>query len=177
MSAYILVDPDRMPKVEGVASPKSLYTILEAPALLAGMPMPDERTPWHALWNAGYRQVVCLTDDRPSYDPSPLQVLHSVALQDLYGGRVPDEPDAEIGKIAEASDRVLTALREGDGVIVHCVGGTGRTGTILGAVLCRLGMRAEDAIRHLDTVDQLRDTHWPESPWQGEILHRFEDRA
>lgn len=174
MSAYVLVDPHKMPEVEGLASPDAFYTVLEAPALLAGMRKPDNGTPWPALRNAGFRYVVCLTDDRPVYDPAPLQVLHSVALQDLYGGRFPDEPEAETGKVATAIDTVLPVLQEGHGVIVHCVGGTGRTGTLIGGLLCRLGMRAEEATRHLDSIDRLRDTHWPESPWQSEILRRFE---
>lgn len=174
MSAIVLVDPTRMPKVEGIPSPNALYTVLTRPGRLAGMRRPDAQTPWAALRDAGYRSVVCLTDDRPAYDPAPLDLLHSVGLQDLYGGLSPEDPEEEFARIETATRTVLTALQNGGGVIVHCAGGTGRTGTVIGAVLCRLGMCAEDAARHLDAVDRLRGTQWPESPWQAEILKRFE---
>ena len=176
MSAVVLVSPTRMPRVAGIETPSSFYTVLTSPGLLAGMRRPDADTPWAALRDAGYRYVVCLTDERPAYDPAPLEILHSVALKDLYGGLVPEDPEAEFGRIERAVQRTLDALRiGGDGVIVHCAGGTGRTGTVIGAALCRLGMGADDARQHLDTVDRMRGTHWPESPWQGEILKRFEE--
>lgn len=175
MVGYVLANPERMSAIEGLASPEAFYPVLTSPALLAGMRIPDAQTPWPALWHAGYRHVVCLNDDRPSYDPAPLGLLHSVALQDLFGGAVPDAPSEQFARIEEAVHAVLNAIRGGAGVIVHCEGGTGRTGTIIGGVLCRLGMRSGDAIRHLDAIDRLRGTHWPESPWQGALLERFED--
>ena len=175
MTAPVLVDPNRMPKVDGISSPDAFYTVLTCPGLLAGMRRPNADTPWAVLRDAGYQYVVCLTDERPTYDPAPLKILHSVALQDLYGGLLPEDPEREVVRIETAAQEILSAIQAGSGVIVHCAGGTGRTGTVIGAVLCRLGMDAEDAARHLDVVDRLRGTHWPESPWQGEILKRFEE--
>ncbi len=50
----------------------------------------------------------------------------------------------------------LKGLNDG-GVIVHCVGGTGRTGTVLGCVLRELGKSANEIIDCLDTIDKARD--------------------
>jgi len=51
---------------------------------------------------------------------------------------------------------------------VHCVGGTGRTGTVLASALRRLGRSADAAI---DTV-RMHRPHWPESPWQEDVVRR-----
>ncbi|MCX6100910.1 MAG: tyrosine-protein phosphatase [Candidatus Bipolaricaulota bacterium] len=94
-------------------------------------------------------------------------------LQDLYGGIAPTNPADEEARVEIAVSSVLAALRRGDGVVVHCAGGTGRTGTVIGATLVALGIPAEDAVAHLQSVNKLRGRSWPESPWQQELLHRF----
>lgn len=42
--------------------------------------------------------------------------------------------------------RIIDRLRRGDTVVVHCLGGRGRTGTIVSCVLVALGATAADAI-------------------------------
>ena len=66
-------------------------------------------------------------------------------------------------------DRILAATAAGETVVVHCRGGTGRTGTVVAACLVRLGYSAEDAIA---TVQQVRSGALGVAA-QREFIHRF----
>jgi hypothetical protein len=140
-----------------------LFVLLEAPAPLAGMAFPRPETDWAALSRRGFRRVVRLHPG--DYDPSPLAV-DEIALQDLVGGRVPLEPALERDRVLEAGHVVAESVRRGEGVIVHCLGGVGRTGTVLGCALRELGYSAEGAVAAI----QAHRPSWPESPWQEEIV-------
>lgn len=167
------IDVDRMPRIEGLRVPEEFYTVLDAPGRLAGMVRPSVRTPWDRLAHDGFRFVVCLTDDEPPYDPSPIELLHAVGLEDLYGGISPTNSDGEGERVVEAVDRIVGVLRLGDGVIVHCTGGTGRTGAVIGGVLRRFGHSASEVRSYLDRLNRRRGAGWPESCWAGSLLDRI----
>ena len=76
-----------------MAMPAELYFLARQPVALAGMAYPS-RVDWQALHDEGLRHVVCLTHDDAPYDPAPLTIT-AIALQDLYTGVTPDDPDAE----------------------------------------------------------------------------------
>ena len=173
MKQLAFVPLETMPAVASLAVPNDVYWILRGPAPLLGMARPTGTTPWNVLWKLGVRRVACLTDDMPNYDPAPLTFACTVGLQDLYGGITPDRPEAEAEKIGVAVSSVLAGLRRDEGIVVHCAGGTGRTGTVIGAALVALGIPAADVIAHLQAVNKLRGRTWPESPWQLEFLLRF----
>jgi Polymorphic toxin system, DSP-PTPase phosphatase len=143
-----------------------LFVVSETPALLAGMPYPGPDTDWDALHRRGFRRLVRLHP--ADYDPAPL-VAHDLVLEDLYGGRSPSDPDAERERVWEAARLAAGFVAEGDGVLVHCVGGTGRTGTVLACALRRLGRSTDEAIA---TVRAHRP-HWPESAWQEDVARRM----
>ncbi len=63
---------------------------------------------------------------------------------------------------------VAEHVARGEGVVVHCVGGTGRTGTVLACALRQLGRSADAAI---DTV-RMHRPHRPESLWQEDVVRR-----
>jgi hypothetical protein len=169
-----LIQPIDMPSIPGLAVPYDFYCVLQQPAPLAGMPYPSPRTPWHELSAAGFRHVICLEGDGPTYDPSPLIVSHRASLQDLYGGGSPRHPEQEERLIHEVARAVARRLQMGDGVVVHCAGGTGRTGTVIGCVLRGMGVSALEVITYLDHLHKARGrSGWPESAWQSLVVQRF----
>ena len=174
LNSMNLVPPSGLPPVEGVTIPQELYWVLSNPAPLAGMRYPRPGFPWAALARSGISRVVRLTSDGTSYDPRPLQVAYSAQLEDLVHGSSPRSPRQELQLIREAVGVVREALAHGEGVVVHCAGGRGRTGTVLGATLVSLGFAPAEVVAHLDLVHKARGTSgWPESPWQSGILQRF----
>jgi hypothetical protein len=99
-------------------------------------------------------------------------------LQDLAGGKVPTEPDEELVKIRHAVDTVTESLARLEGVLVHCDGGTGRSGTVVGAVLVHMGEKPSEVTAWLNRVHLARGrSGWPESPWQSAILQGFGEKS
>jgi protein-tyrosine phosphatase len=142
---------------------ESLFVIAGTPAPLAGMAYPDADTDWEALHRDGFERVVRL--HRADYDPAPL-VAHDLPLEDLYGGAAPRDAAAEERGIWDAARLVAEHVLRGEGVVVHCVGGMGRTGTVLACALRMLGRTADEAIAAVQT----HRPRWPESPWQEQVV-------
>ena len=141
----------RIPEVE---VPKELYWVLIAPSPLAGMKHPRSSFPWSNLKAAGFSHVVSLNPG--SYNPAPLTMAFCEHLEDLVSGGPPRNEAQEREKIKNAVSATLRILRSGEGVVVHCVGGRGRTGTVLGCTLRELGFEAQEAIAFLDRVHRAR---------------------
>jgi len=141
----------------------SLFVVTTTPAPLAGMAFPPAGTDWPALGRRGFSFVIRL--HAADYDPAPLRA-EDVALEDLHGGAVPLDRAAEERRIWDAARLAAQHLGHGEGVVVHCLGGTGRTGTVLACALRELGRSADEAI---DAVREHRP-NWPESPWQEEVV-------
>lgn len=159
------------------ADPQKFYVVAKGPGLLAGMSYPGN-IQWPTLYDIGYRFVVCLTDDRPAYDPSPLALLYGGRLQDLCGGITPDQPEHEERCIREAVTLIQPHVLADEGVVVHCAGGTGRTGTVIACTLKALGLPTRAIFDHMGTVNTARTKYsgwkgWPESTWQRQMLDRF----
>ncbi len=149
--------------------PDDLYWIARAPVALAGMPYPG-RAEWQRLHELGIGHVVCLTHDVAPYDPAPCSVT-AIRLQDLVSGAPPSDPDVEGALVVRAADDIAAHVARGIGVVVHCMGGRGRTGTVIGAALVRLGHAPDDVVHHLHTVAVGRGRRgWPESAWQAELV-------
>jgi hypothetical protein len=149
--------------------PDDLYWISRAPVALAGMSYPG-RADWTLLHEHGIGHVVCLSTDRPAYDPAPCS-LTAIRLQDLVSGGDPDDPEREQALVEQAAVDVVAQLERGIGVAVHCMGGRGRTGTVIGTTLVRLGHEPDAVVAHLDRVAKARGRRgWPESPWQASVV-------
>jgi hypothetical protein len=160
-----------MPTLADLDVPRDFYWVLTEPAPLAGMAYPAWPPRWAEMYAAGFRHVVCLVRDTLPYTPAPLNALHAAGLTDLYGGGQPPDPAAEERLIREAAALAGERLGRGEGVIVHCAGGTGRTGTVIGCVLRDLGFSAKETLAYLGRLHQSRGRDgWPESGWQATVV-------
>jgi protein tyrosine/serine phosphatase len=171
------IPPEALPSVRGLETPQRFCQVLRSPAPLAGMPFPSS-PPWTAIAAAGFESVVCLTNDTAPYDPSPLRVLRAAKFKDLVGGGRPDNPQREGDMLRDVVQVVVEELRAGRGVVVHCAGGTGRTGTVIACALVALGVPEGDVLRYMSTVNAARGkSHgWPESDWQKNQVGSFAPR-
>jgi len=90
-----------------------------------------------------------------------------------------DEPlgDGDERAIRLVACAIVGCLQQGEGVIVHCAGGRGRTGTVLGCVLRELGHPADEIVAFLDGIHKRRGKPgWPEAAWQREVVERVSER-
>jgi hypothetical protein len=142
------------------------------------MPFPEGPS-WQAIAAAGFESIVCLTSDTPPYDPSPVRVLRAVKFKDLVGGGRPDSPEREAGLLRDVVQAVVEELQAGRGVVVHCAGGTGRTGTVIACALAALGTPEADVLEYMTTVNAARGQSpgWPESDWQKSQVAAFAKNA
>jgi hypothetical protein len=151
--------------------PGDLWWVCAEPTPLAGMGYP-RRGAWDDLAARGFHHVVDLTRDRAKYDPSPL-VSHASKLADLIVRRRPPDAAGDEARIITVADLVAERWRAGEGVVVHCHGGRGRTGAVLGAALVRMGHDPDVVVDWLHRVQRTRGRRgWPEQAWQAEVVHR-----
>lgn len=155
--------------------PGDLWWVCTDPTPLAGMAYPRSGA-WDALAAVGIRHVVDLTRDASKYDPTPLQG-HATKLADLVVRRRPPDPDLDEARIATAAELVVDRWQAGEGVVVHCHGGRGRTGAVLGSALVLMGHDVDTVLDWLHRAQRARGRRgWPEQAWQAEVVRRAGDR-
>jgi hypothetical protein len=172
-----LLTIEEMPLIQDLDIPEAIYLVTREPALLAGMRRPSTATPWKELHRIGLRQIVCLTMNPPDYLAEPLLIVGHFPMQDLFGGTRPDDEEKENDQLTKAVNRVFSLVTRQIGVVVHCDGGTGRTGIVIGCVMKRLGYNVSEILTYLDSLNRERGAHagWPESLWQAEMLQNYSE--
>lgn len=172
----MFVEADQGSPIPGLAIPRDLYWVLRSPAPLAGMRLPQANWPWSAIHAAGFLDLVTLHPC--NHDPTPMSRIFAEHLEDLFHGGPPKNSEREVVMIRSAVRVIVSSLRAGRGVIVHCWGGRGRTGTVLGCALRELGYDANATVDYLDRIHVARGKEgWPESPWQSNLVRQWKSDA
>jgi hypothetical protein len=84
---------------------------------------------------------------------------------------IPDMGTPTVDEMARILDAIDTALAAGHVVYVHCLGGIGRTGTVVGCHLARHGMAGQDAMAQIARLRQGTPGGWQHSP---ETMDQYE---
>jgi Tyrosine phosphatase family len=157
----------------GNGNPLHFVLNMKKHGMLGASRWPGAEMDWKRMSSIGFRWVICACSEEPGYDPFPLKFLARIGLTDLSAGGQPDNHRAEFKQIEAIASQAFSKLNEG-GILVHCEGGRGRTGTIIGAILRRCGYGAAEVIDFLDGAyrDAGRPRGWPESPWQSQVVER-----
>jgi protein tyrosine/serine phosphatase len=153
-----------------------------------GSPDPNEaKLKLTGLVKAGIRHVINLMEpNETGHNGEPFMPYESMMAEiasekcvtvtfDRYSIRDLDVPTGI--NMNRVLTQVDTSIQAGKPVYVHCWGGRGRTGTVVGCWLVRQGMvsgkDAVDRIRHLrlDTEDCLKPS--PETPTQVQMVETW----
>lgn len=81
-------------------------------------------------------------------------------------------------KMTRILDIIDAALAEGQTIYVHCFGGIGRTGTVVGCHLVRHGMSGEEALEEIVRLRQEMPAGWvtsPETPAQRDMVRTWSE--
>jgi protein-tyrosine phosphatase len=71
---------------------------------------------------------------------------------DLVHSPVKDFSVPSIEQAARLTEMIFSDVTEGKNVLIHCMGGLGRTGTIAACVLVRTGISPDDAVAKVRSV-------------------------
>ncbi len=154
--------------------PYKPYRVLGGKAPLFGMPHPSvARGEGDLLFAALYKAGVRLVIDLVNHDSYP---AYAHADMDRKCFPVTDRGpinDQEQVVLQQAVNEACKVLNKGHGVVIHCHGGTGRTGTVIGCILSRLKKGSGDEIvAWLDKLNKARGKNngWPEARVQGDLV-------
>jgi len=133
------------------------------------------RVRFNAFLKAGINTFVDLTqpNELPSYESILMQEAQEWGLRGsyhrfaIYDHSVPSKETMKI-----ILDTIDIALHNGSSVYVHCWGGVGRTGVVVGCYLIRHGLTPQAALERVQKLFKTRpQTYFPTSP---ETREQFE---
>jgi len=136
-----------------------------------------------ALLDAGVRQFVDLTGEEEGPGPYVPLLLARAARRDLAVGHrrftIPDFGIPPASLMRAALDAIYTALAASEPTYLHCWGGVGRTGTVVGCLLREQGYTAPEALALLErkwqTVEKRsRHPSSPETRGQVAFIERWQ---
>jgi len=115
-------------------------------SILLGSSNPTNRQ-LEEFYGEGFRTIISLLDEAeqsPSYDIKKMEVMgfkrYSIPVRDFSAPKLAD--------FQEFLDTLAESMKQGK-VLVHCQGGTGRTGTMAAAYWIKKGLSASKAIEKI----------------------------
>jgi hypothetical protein len=130
------------------------------------------RTKLRQLLGAGVTFFLDLTEEG-EYDLKPYAPLlreEAVILGRAVEHRrmpIPDRDTPTPREMTRILDAIDGALAAGHTVYVHCLGGIGRTGTVMGCYLVRHGMSGQEALDKIARLRRGTPDGWKRSPETG----------
>ena len=122
----------------------------------------------------GMQVQVCLLEDRELATLKIPTLLEEAARRGVRVVRLPI-PDGGVpqnpGALQAVVSDIVAAARGGQNVVVHCAGGLGRSGTVGGCALRRLGKSFDETLAILHNA---RGPDCPETDAQRDVVRRFE---
>ena len=138
-----------------------------------------------ALLDAGVRTFVDLTESH-ELEPYDEQLWSEAALRGVEAKRfrIPVR-DMSVPSSAQVMRKILDTIASGleeGGVYVHCWGGVGRTGTVVGCHLVRSGMTGDEALARVaelfsQTAKYSGRARSPETAEQAEYVRSWKEEA
>ncbi|MCC6812160.1 MAG: ADP-ribosylglycohydrolase family protein [Deltaproteobacteria bacterium] len=123
----------------------------------------------------GVDELVCLLEDRELSALKIDALVSEAALRGMTVHRLPI-PDAGVLPSLEPARAlvrtIIDALNRGRTVVVHCAGGLGRTGTIVGCLLTECGPSVEQGLSALRAA---RGPNCPETQGQKDFIARYSE--
>ncbi len=114
----------------------------------SALPYSPEEIDW--LANKGIKVVISLV--RPEeYDERVIERVRELGLEH-YFFPIENFSAPPIELLAQIVDLINQKVEEGKKVLVHCLAGCGRTGTVLAAYFVSKGMQPDEAIEHLRSL-------------------------
>lgn len=177
---------DQTPPVPATPFPNS-YWVLPG-RFLAGEypgdyePQPARRKLTHML-QTGINVFIDLThpDNRlKSYHGIVLEEAAELGVEvEIFSHPIADFDIPQPLEMKAILDQIDKGISEEKIVYVHCWGGIGRTGTVVGCFLVRHGLDGESALRKLAELRKSTPKYWldaPESPAQVQMVLEWRSR-
>jgi hypothetical protein len=182
-----------MPYVQRVTKPFGRSYWVEPGRLLAGfypggLTEHEAEQKLRALLDAGITYVVNLTEeDEPGANGQPfrpynplLMALATARRVEVTCVRMPirDQDIPPVATMQKILDTIDSAMQRKLATYVHCWGGLGRTGTVVGCYLVRHGIASgEEALNRITHLRRNHDTDFhrssPETPRQRDMVRQW----
>ncbi len=127
-----------------------------------------------ALLDAGVTVFVNLTErgERPDYlEPLEAEATRRGVLVQHHRLPIPDFDVPHDAHMVRILDTIDAAIAAGRTVYVHCMGGIGRTGTVVGCYLVRHGLVGDEALAE---IARLLHAGSPETETQRRMVRRWQ---
>ena len=134
---------------------------------LASMPFPSTEDAYIVLQQIGIKVILNLTeylDDTSLLSAFTVYQIHIASFKD-WGHKPPT-----LQQMQQAVSIIQTSLKSNQPILVHCVHGLGRTGTIIAGYLITCGLTAQEAI---DRIRKLRPGSI-ETEEQEAVIYEYE---